>query len=128
MLNYNTLTNKPIKALPNEFIENLIEELTVELQVRNSQSTISAHGLKLPHFIETKYLSPLQLRVVKTAWGNDGYPPPIWSWRELRQRCFTSVHSLPTVFGKKNEWKEFFTRVSHGKYQLRRVAVNVDIH
>jgi hypothetical protein len=77
--------------------------------------------LKLPHFAEAKTLSDERLKLIKAMWGQDGAPPPINSWAEANLNANTGYTSFDDAFAwDRLKWTDFFERISHGKYRLRR--------
>jgi hypothetical protein len=54
-------------------------------------------------------------------WGQDGAPPPINSWAEANLNANTGYTSFDDAFAwDRLKWTDFFERISHGKYRLRR--------
>lgn len=79
-----------------------------------------SNRLKLPHFTESRELSPERAKIVKQMWSADGKNAPEVSWAEVNRIANTGYQSFDDAFGGKAEREDVIALVKRGKYRLRR--------
>jgi hypothetical protein len=76
--------------------------------------------LMLAHLPEPIELSAERLKLVSSAWGQDGKIPPLVSWVEINEKAKTGYVSFDDAFSSEKARELIFDRASRGKYRLRR--------
>lgn len=81
---------------------------------------LQGNRLKLPHFTESRYLSDERVKIIKQMWGVEGRPAPDLSWAEANKIPNTGYQSFNDAFGGKAKREDVITKVSRGRYRVRR--------
>ena len=83
---------------------------------------LQGNRMKLPHFAESRELSPERAKIIKQMWGVEGRPAPEMSWAEVNgnESVNTGYQSFDDAFGGKAEREDVIDLVRRGKYRVRR--------
>jgi hypothetical protein len=76
--------------------------------------------VKLPHFPLARELSAMQIKVIKSLWGDAGLPPPEMRWADVNRVANTGYSSFEDTFGSAELREDFVQKIRYGVYQLRR--------
>lgn len=99
----------------------VLRSLVAPSPVSEPEQSWDGRLLKLPHFYEVESLADERAKLINEMWGSNGLQPPIKKWVEANEIANTGYSSFDDAFEWDGlTWKDFFKRVSHGKYQLRR--------
>ena len=114
--------------------EIVFDHLTLERLLNHAlpavepEQFIKGDKVKLPHFPMARELSAMQIKVIKTMWGDDGRPPPEMSWSEVNTKVNSGYQSFDSAFNGPEGRGEFIEKVRRGRYQLRRKTINQTIN
>lgn len=99
----------------------VLRSLAAPSPISEPEQFWDGHLLKLPHFGDVKSLADERAKIINEMWGSEGSLPPIKKWAEANEIANTGYSSFADAFEWGGlTWKDFFSRVSHGKYRMRR--------
>jgi hypothetical protein len=81
---------------------------------------LQGNRLKLPHFNESRELSPERAKIIKLMWGAEGKSPPEMSWTEVNAKANTGYQSFDDAFGGTTLRKDVIEKIRWAKYRVRR--------
>lgn len=76
--------------------------------------------LKLPHFTESRELSPERAKIIKQMWGVEGKPAPEMSWADVNGIAATGYQSFDDAFGGIAARDDVIAKSGRARYRLRR--------
>jgi hypothetical protein len=81
---------------------------------------LQGNRLKLPHFSQSRELSPERARIIKVMWGIEGKEPPVMAWIEVNQSAKTGYQSFADAFDSAKDLEDVIQKLRRGRYRLRR--------
>jgi hypothetical protein len=76
--------------------------------------------LKLPHFSESRELSPERAKIIKQMWGVEGKAAPDMSWADVNRIANTGYQSFDDAFGGVDGREDVIAKSGRAKYRVRR--------
>ncbi len=76
--------------------------------------------LKLPHFSESRELSPERAKIIKQMWGVVGQAAPDMSWADVNRIANTGYQSFDDAFGGVAAREDVIAKSGRAKYRVRR--------
>ena len=82
---------------------------------------LRGNHVKLPHFLEAKFVSDTCAAILKLMWGGQVKTPPIMKWADVKLTIDSGYRSFDEAFGGKTIREEYLNMVkAGGHYQIRR--------
>lgn len=76
--------------------------------------------LRLPHFKQSRELSPERAKILKAMWGVEDKAPPELSWVEVNALANTGYQSFDDAFGGAAAREDVIEKAQRARYRVRR--------